>query len=476
MSSSTSLKPGDILAGKYRIEELIGEGGMGAVYAAQHLALEQPIAIKCLLPEALDHHQAVERFTREARAIAGIRSEHVVRVLDVSALPDGVPYIVMERLEGHDLKQHVQLHGPLDAATAAGYLLEACDAVAEAHGKGIVHRDLKPSNLFLALQPDGSHKIKVLDFGIATAGRAGSNAELTATDAILGSPAYMSPEQLRSAREADRRSDIWALGAILYELVSARLPFDADNLPALATRIVLEEPPPLVGAPEQLVQIVSHCLEKDPARRYQHVGQLARALEGCVPAGRASLVSRIEKLALPLALEDTAHAAEPRQGPISKTVSWNAGLEGSREPSKVQSVAAWGRTQAANSRSGKLIMAGGAALALVAGFLLVYGARTPDEAPMAPSAALAPPPLQSNPLNVSPIPTASQAPPEASAPGSSEPSPSATSLPKRVAPVASPRTPRCGAGQVLSKGHCCPFGTVWGVGGCKRPIATDPAF
>ncbi|MFO7180346.1 MAG: protein kinase [Pseudomonadota bacterium] len=274
-----------MLAGKYRIERVLGEGGMGVVVAAYHLQLEERVAIKFLLPAALESPEAVARFTREARAAVKIRSEHVARVSDVGTLESGAPYMVMEFLEGRDLAALVQQSGPLPPATAADYVLQACEAIAEAHTLGIIHRDLKPANLFLTTRPDGSPCIKVLDFGISkvtSAGSSGTELAMTRTQAIMGSPLYMSPEQMSSSRSVDARSDIWALGAILYELVSGTVPFEAETIPQLCGVILQEPPKPLRRArpdvPEAFEQIVLKCLEKDRGRRYQNVAELAAAL------------------------------------------------------------------------------------------------------------------------------------------------------------------------------------------------------
>ena len=267
------LEPGTVVAGKLRIERLLGQGGMGTVYVATHVGLDHEVAIKVLDPQLANQPEVVQRFVREARASARLKSDHVCRGSDVGALEDGVPYIEMELLAGEDLSQLIE-RGALEPQLAADYVLQACVAVAEAHALGIVHRDLKPANLFLTRRMDGSALVKVLDFGIATAP---SSAELKITKptAVMGSPGYMSPEHLRSAREVDARSDIWALGVILYEAASGKLPFIAQTITELAVKVVMDEPEPLVGVDPAYAAVVARCLQKDPAQRYQNIGELA---------------------------------------------------------------------------------------------------------------------------------------------------------------------------------------------------------
>ncbi|HEY1548489.1 MAG TPA: serine/threonine-protein kinase, partial [Kofleriaceae bacterium] len=233
------LEPGALVAGKLRIERILGEGGMGTVALATHIGLDQRVAIKVLKPELANQPEVVARFTREARAAAKLKSEHVCRVTDVGETADGV-YIEMEYLEGHDLAAQIAQH-PLTVEVAADYIVQACVAIAEAHHLGIIHRDLKPANLFLTQRLDGTPLIKVLDFGIATAPSA-DDFKITKTTTVMGSPGYMSPEHLRSARDVDVRSDIWAIGVILYEAVTAKLPFTATSITELAVKVVMDEP------------------------------------------------------------------------------------------------------------------------------------------------------------------------------------------------------------------------------------------
>jgi serine/threonine protein kinase len=284
---------GELVAGKYRVERVIGRGGMGVVVAAMHEKLRQRVAIKMLLPEARASQNALARFLREARAAAAIRGEHVARVLDVGELEEGAPYIVMEYLEGRDLAAILAEGGPLPPEEAVGYILQACEAIAEAHGAGIVHRDLKPSNLFLTLRPDGTPLVKVLDFGIskallATAGEG----TLTTASSFVGSPIYAPPEQLVAAHDVDGRADIWSLGTILYESLAGRPPYVGDSVVHVASKIFHEPPASLAELkpelPEGLVTAVMKCLGKKPEDRYPDVHALAEAIAPYAPKGAIS--------------------------------------------------------------------------------------------------------------------------------------------------------------------------------------------
>jgi len=281
---ATGTASGDILAGKYRVDRVLGQGGMGVVVAAHHLQLDERVAIKFLLPEMLANPEATMRFSREARAAVKIKSEHVARVTDVGTLDNGAPYMVMEYLEGSDLAA-VVARGALPVEQAVDYVLQACEAIAEAHALGIVHRDLKPANLFLARLPGGVESVKVLDFGISKAtslSGSGGQDSATRTKALMGSPLYMSPEQMQSSRDVDARGDLWALGIILYELIAGTSPFNADTMPELILKIMSAEPEPLRSrrsdVSEGLEAAIMHCLVRDRRARYQTVGELAAAL------------------------------------------------------------------------------------------------------------------------------------------------------------------------------------------------------
>ncbi len=276
-------KEGDLLAGKYRVERVLGQGGMGVVVAAQHLTLRQTVAVKLLLPEAMERQDSVERFLREGRAAVSIQSEHIARVLDVGTLDTGQPFMVMEYLVGNDLDAILDSRGALPISEAVDYVLQACEAIAEAHMLGIVHRDLKPANIFVTRRADGSSLVKVLDFGLSKVTKADSlEPSLTSANTVMGSPYYMSPEQVRSLKNIDMRADIWALGVILFQLICNHRPFEEQSLGALFVMIGAEAPAPvrqyLPDIPVELEAILTKCLEKAPANRFQTVAELARAL------------------------------------------------------------------------------------------------------------------------------------------------------------------------------------------------------
>ncbi|MCC6553398.1 MAG: serine/threonine protein kinase [Polyangiaceae bacterium] len=304
MTANAPVKQGDVLAGKYRVDRVLGEGGMGVVVAATHTHLGQRVALKFLLPELANRPDIIARFDREARAAVKIQSEPVARVLDTGILESGAPYMVMEYLEGSDLAQLLRQRGQLDGQEAIEYILQACEALAEAHVAGIVHRDLKPANLFLTRRADGSPCVKVLDFGISKATLLGDGgpggAPLTQTSAMMGSPKYMSPEQLKSSRDVDARTDIWALGVVLYELLTGGTAFTAPTMPELCISILQAAPAPLrqrrPDAPPGVEAIILRCLEKDPSRRYATVAELAVALGEFAPPRARVSVERVTRI------------------------------------------------------------------------------------------------------------------------------------------------------------------------------------
>ncbi|HVH46038.1 MAG TPA: serine/threonine-protein kinase, partial [Labilithrix sp.] len=279
-------QPGEVVAGKYRLLRVLGEGGMGVVLAAEHLRLRQAIAIKFLNPEMLGIPEIVERFDREARAAATLRSRHVVRVTDVEQTADGVPYMVMELLEGADLESERERRRQLPYAEAVDYVLQACGALAEAHQAGIVHRDLKPGNLFLAKDDADRPIVKVLDFGISKFLQ-GDDAKLTSAGAIMGTALYMSPEQIRGDASIDARSDIWSLGVILYELIGGEAPWLGPST-RVAAGIVSEPAPDLRGrchVPDALASAIHAMLEKQPGSRLQTISDVACAIAPFAPPG-----------------------------------------------------------------------------------------------------------------------------------------------------------------------------------------------
>jgi len=293
---------GDLLAGKYRVERVLGAGGMGYVVAALHEQLEQRVAVKMLVPELAEDQDAAARFLREARAAVRIQSEHVARVLDVGELDNGAPYMVMEFLSGRDVARELEAVKNFEIGTAIDYVLQACEAVAEAHAIGVIHRDLKPANLFLTRRADGSPLVKVLDFGISKAitlggGPMNASPSLTAAQSLLGSPAYMSPEQARRPKAVDTRTDIWALGVILYEFLTGETPFPGES-PLEVLTAALADPMPSIWAfrqdvPRELEAVVAKCLEKRPDDRHQTVAEFAEALRPFAPTESMRSISRI---------------------------------------------------------------------------------------------------------------------------------------------------------------------------------------
>ncbi|MGK3986275.1 serine/threonine-protein kinase [Sorangium sp. So ce136] len=466
--------PGDVLAGKYRIERVLGAGGMGVVLAAWHLVLERRVAVKFLLPEAAALPDAGARFLREARAAAALDGQHIARVIDVGTLDSGATYMVLEYLTGDDLGHVLQTRGPLPLAEAVDYLLQACEAIAEAHARGIIHRDLKPKNLFLTRRPDGTPLLKVLDFGLSkfiATGDSVKEASLTATGLIMGSIHYMSPEQIRSLKYADVRTDIWALGVILYRMLTGRHPFEGDSITAVTAAIMMDTPtsiltlrpdlPPAVGA------LVSRCLAKDPAARVQSVTEIGRVL---APFGsqRARLsFESIDRL-LP---EPTARAGYP---PVAgapagargtSSPSWDAapgapeattapmpfrpdmtsspGSEAAGTAHGTMPHASWGNTTRARAPRSRVALLAGAASALVlVGFFLAWRltASAPADSSASPVSTSAPELASASPG----APSAVTWTPTGAATATAPPGPAATPEPtasSSAAPTAKPAAP-----------------------------------
>ncbi|HSY22547.1 MAG TPA: protein kinase [Polyangiaceae bacterium] len=371
--------PGEMVGGKFVVERVLGVGGMGVVVAARHMQLGQTVAIKFLRRSAATSPESVNRFLREARASVGLQSAHVVRVMDVGTLDDGLPFMVMEHLNGTDLGQSLEARGVLPVEEAVDCLVQAMDAVAEAHSFGIVHRDLKPSNLFLTARTDGSPLVKVLDFGISKAvDTGGQRVDLTSTSMVLGSPLYMSPEQVRSTKSVDTRTDVWALGVILYELVAGVPPFEAETVTGLCAKIVADPPVPLRSRrPEistALEGVVNRCLDKEVSRRFRSVADLATALRPFASSEGRLTIDRISRMvgsrpSMP-SLQDTGRGGTP----VPNSAGRESGARGaSGEPSSLseasagyaETVASW---QTTGTRRNRRIATGASvALALLVG-------------------------------------------------------------------------------------------------------------
>lgn len=279
--SALGVAIGAVIAGKYRVERVIGKGGMGVVVAASQPELARTVAIKLIRSDSSDDRSATARLLREAKAAASIQSEHVARVLDVGTLDSGVPFIVMEYLEGSDLQTLLDRDGTMRASDAVDYLLQACEAIAEAHRNGIVHRDLKPANLFIARLRGGRPCVKVVDFGISKAIGRETGEPLTQPASVVGSLYHMAPEQMRGG-PVDARTDVWALGLLLYEMLSGRKPFGNQAWPAVAAQVLSDAGPllpmPIDGVSDELSAVVQKCLSRAPQQRYGTVAELAVAL------------------------------------------------------------------------------------------------------------------------------------------------------------------------------------------------------
>jgi serine/threonine-protein kinase len=433
---------GDVVAGKYRVERLIAAGGMGLVVQALHLDLGRPVAIKFMRTMLSGNGEALERFLREGRAVAMLRGEHVARVLDVGRGEDGLPFLVLEYLEGQDLAAVAERRAPLAVAEVCWYLLQACEGLAEAHRAGIVHRDLKPANLFLTSGADGMPCIKVLDFGISKT-RCGSDPALTTPRGLMGSPVYMAPEQMRAPETVDARADVWALGSIAFELCTGRAPFDADSLSAVCARVLEARPPPLslpaAAAATGFERVVMRCLEKDPQRRYASVAELAEALAPFAPPFAREHAVRAARMlgVMPKATCESSMAPIVLGPPTLPPSSLHGGSP--------------------RRRRGALIACALLAAAGIAGVVL-RGAPGPSsphvsrrEAVAAHAAAVEPPDhLASRQRSPSPSPSPSPAP--APSPSLAAPAPPAISSarvgspPKRTAPAPRPSGPqRAGA-------------------------------
>jgi eukaryotic-like serine/threonine-protein kinase len=463
---AAGVRRGDVVGGKYRIDDVLGIGGMGIVVAAYHLKLETKVAIKFLLPAMLADEEAVARFAREARAAAKISDEYVARVLDVGALETGAPYMVMEFLDGVDLESMLRAQGPLPCEQAVEFVLQACVAVADAHGLGIVHRDLKPQNLFCVRRTDGQLSIKVLDFGISKVSTVSPmEMSVTRTSSLLGSPLYMSPEQMQFPKEVDPRSDVWGLGVILYQLLAGRVPFIGETATEICMKIATQAPPALRGfrpdAPDGIEAVILRCLEKDRVQRYRDVAELAAALLEFAPKRAHAVVERIAGIVQAAGKSGVAQPVSPFFGPPG-------------DRAVIQSTAPLGRTtppEVKGRRSpvfgmGTIGLAAVLCAVVVTGVVLVTkrpsaGALQPDRdrSTVAPAAAAGP--LRGLPYES--IAPPSQPPPETAPPALTPSTPVATApATAAVAPAGAgpgakglkPRPPASGASS--AKTNCDP--------------------
>jgi serine/threonine-protein kinase len=436
LAERSPVQVGDLVAGKYRVSALIAAGGMGVIVAARHETLGQNVAIKLLVPDS-DHAQKSERFLREARAAAAIESPHVCRVFDCGEHA-GIPFMVMEHLVGHDLAHELRARGPLPSAEAVDLVLQALEGIAEAHALGIVHRDLKPSNLFLSRKPGRPLEVKVLDFGISKltpAFHASDDEDLTHTEMMLGSPRYMSPEQVQNARGVDARTDLWSIGVILYQLLDGHSPFAGTTMGETIGKVLTHDAPPIQrkrpDVPAGLAAVLDRCLARDRERRYRNVAELALAL---APFGSGAARGSVERATALLVGGQLAAAPTPAAPSASAT----------DEPS-IGTVGAVTHGAAPDFRPRRTLLYAIAALtagALLAGALFLTRGGEEVVAPAAPSAAPAAskePALASAPA--SPAQTlARESTPPPPAPSASAPEPSATASapPRRRTPTGTP--------------------------------------
>jgi eukaryotic-like serine/threonine-protein kinase len=375
---------GDVLAGKYEVERVLGQGGMGIVFAAKHTLLRERVAIKLLLGADSTEPEVLARFLNEARAAARIQSEHIARVFDVGQLENGTPYMILEYLEGTDLGSRIDQKGAIGIAEAADILIEAAAGIQQAHAMGIVHRDLKPSNVFLAERNDGSRIVKVLDFGVAKHLGPTTFAEAkfqTSSKALLGSPLFMSPEQVRHARSVDTRTDIWSLGIVLYNAVTASTPFDAETLGELLVKVLEAPVPPLRShrpdAPAGFEAVVARCLMRDPAARYPTVLELAEALLPFASREQEVVVQKMRRSSARLG------PSSPASAPVATATESRpvAGMTEVRPPSgsTMNGVSqALGRSSMSRRRAFSIGL-GGLLVASVVGAIAVLGLRSPTQ-------------------------------------------------------------------------------------------------
>lgn len=281
VESGGILAPGELVAERYRVGRIIGAGGTGIVYEAQHIGLNRPVALKVIRPDIARDSSVWRRFSREARALGALHNKHVVRILDYGTLDSGLTYLVMDRLEGSDLRRLIQAEGPLPPQRAVDYVIPVCSALADAHRLNIIHRDIKPENIFLSEIRACEPTIKLLDFGVALF--LDDVAQCTLIAPGMGPPLYLSPEQLQNPSAVDQRTDIWAVGLLLYELLAGRSPLWGLDASQTYLKIV-QGPLPRIEQlcpwlPVELGAVVHHCLQVDPTQRPQSADELIIALE-----------------------------------------------------------------------------------------------------------------------------------------------------------------------------------------------------
>lgn len=461
---------GEVIGGKYRLEDVLGLGGTAVVMSATHQQLQQRVAVKLLLKNQATAGVDAERLLREAQVIAQMKSPHVARVIDVGTLANGSPFMVMELLEGMDLEGHLEQQTRLGIAEAVDIVMQVCEAVAEAHGLGVVHRDLKPGNIFITRDVDRRPLVKVLDFGLSKLSiRAKQQAQkkITSPLEVMGTPAYMSPEQLRATADVDERSDIWSLGVLLYELCTGDLPFDDESVQALCVKVMRDPYRPItVDLPPGLETIISRCLNKEAAHRFPKVSALAIALAPYAEKKeRLDRVLRVQPLSLPPLTVMKPEEVPPYRPPGTPTqaavvTDTSIDFDDDDDPFK-------------KKRGGWGLFGFGAAGALVGAAILVGVAMYAGKAADTPAAAMPPPSGEATAAS----PAASGAP--ASADTNASPSSAVASVglvgasatKPRVAPPPGKRPPGgAGAKPTSARGSATPATTASGA----PPKAVDP--
>ena len=488
---SVGVGTGAVLDGKYLVGEIIGSGAFGIVYEGKNLELDEKVALKVMRPEVATDKGMVGRFAREAKSAASIKSEYAASVFDVGS-KDGVPYIVMEYLEGKSLGQVVEESGPFPARTAVEYALQVCEALAVAHSKGIIHRDIKPENLLLTERSGGMQLVKVLDFGISkaefTGSIFGSELPIVKTMNLMGTPLYMSPEQVRCSDHVDVRSDIWSLGMVLYEILAGNTAFEGTSIPEICAAILETQPKPIEvhrnDLPAGLVEVIAKCLEKDQKARYQNVAELAIALMPFGPkrsrlnveravsvlqgAGQVDPTLRVESM-FPPSSEAFSSPSIPRSGGVPSLSALASSASDPALPSTAAPPGVETLRPPSSSKSTKIIIGVSAAIFAIIGIgILVRKPEAPPTAPPTSTTITATPPKVDSPA----APTQAPAPPEPAAATATAAETAAVDAHHAAAPVFRPRTTQAPAAPVrMSVTAAAPPATP----PAPTPVQTAPA-